>query len=89
MAYLVYVEFKGLCPGVYTSWHETHAQVSRYRGGVYRGFHSFELAQQAYHDYIASGDTFLVQQPLHAFPPPLMHGLGSEWFVTYSWHFMS
>ena len=45
MAYLAYVLFKGLRPGVYTSWHEAYAQVSGYRGAVYRDFHSFELAQ--------------------------------------------
>ena len=71
MAYLAYVVFKGLHPGVYTSWHETHAQVSGYRGAVYRGFNSLELAQQAYYDYITSGDTSLVQQPLHALPVPI------------------
>lgn len=35
MAYLAYIVFKGLRPGVYTSWHETHAQVSGYQGVVY------------------------------------------------------
>ena len=51
MAYPAYVVFKGLNPGVYTSWQATQAQVNGYRGAVFKKFESIELAQQAYSEY--------------------------------------
>ena len=70
MAYLAYVVFRGRGPGVYTSWHATHAQIDGYRGAVYRGYESIELAHRAYSEYMRSD--VLHPLPLQPLVPPTL-----------------
>lgn len=43
-----YVVWKGLQPGIYTSWNECKEQIQGYTGAVYKSFPNLEQAQKAY-----------------------------------------
>ena len=43
-----YVVWKGVNPGVYSTWHDCQAQIKGYEGAVYKSFASREEAEQAY-----------------------------------------
>ncbi|MFC2107476.1 viroplasmin family protein [Bacteroidota bacterium] len=50
-----YVVWKGLTPGVYTSWDDCKKQIEGYEGAQYKSFKTRELAEKAlegdYHDF--------------------------------------
>jgi ribonuclease HI len=43
-----YVVWKGISPGIYTTWPECKAQVDGYRGAKYKSYNTKELAQEAF-----------------------------------------
>lgn len=43
-----YVVWKGLKPGIYTSWEECKNQTQGFEGAAYKGFPTFEEAKKAY-----------------------------------------
>ena len=42
-----YVVWKGVCPGVYTSWTDCQLQIKGYEGAQYKSFDTLEEAEQA------------------------------------------
>jgi ribonuclease HI len=43
-----YVVWKGVKPGIYSSWDECKAQITAFQGAAYKGFPTFEEAKEAY-----------------------------------------
>ena len=43
-----YVVWKGICPGIYTSWDNCKQQVDNFEGALYKAFPSKETAEEAY-----------------------------------------
>ncbi len=43
-----YVVWKGVNPGVYTSWTDCQLQIKNYRGALYKSFENREEAEEAY-----------------------------------------
>ena len=42
-----YVVWKGVTPGIYTSWTECQLQIKNYKGALYKSFDTREEAEQA------------------------------------------
>ena len=42
-----YVVWKGVAPGIYTSWTECQLQIKNYKGSLYKSFDTREEAEQA------------------------------------------
>ena len=45
-----YTVWKGHHTGVFESWEDCKAQISNYKGAVYKSFKTFEEAKKAYRD---------------------------------------
>ena len=54
-----YVVWKGVAPGIYTSWTECQLQIKNYKGALYKSFDTREEAEQALasaaHQYVGAG----------------------------------
>lgn len=54
-----YVVWKGVTPGIYTSWTECQLQIKNYKGALYKSFDTREEAEQALasaaHQYVGAG----------------------------------
>ena len=56
-----YVVWKGVSPGIYTSWTDCQLQINGYKGAIYKSFKTLEGAEEAYAssplEYIGSSAT--------------------------------
>lgn len=54
-----YTVWKGVCPGVYTSWQECRQQTKGFKGAIYKSFNTREEAEKALSEsawkYLAAG----------------------------------
>ena len=61
-----YVVWKGVSPGVYTSWTDCQLQVKGYDGALYKSFDSQEEAEHAFaspvHHYVGNQNSKLKTQ---------------------------
>lgn len=63
-----YVVWKGVCPGVYTSWTDCQLQIKGYEGAQYKSFNTLEGAKEAFasnpSEYIGANATKQESLPL-------------------------
>jgi ribonuclease HI len=63
-----YVVWKGVSPGIYTSWTDCQLQINGYKGAIYKSFKTLEGAEEAYAssplEYIGSSATKQEDTPL-------------------------
>lgn len=56
-----YVVWKGVSPGIYTSWTDCQLQINGYAGAIYKSFKTLEGAEEAYasspSDYVGANAT--------------------------------
>ncbi|HIZ04696.1 MAG TPA: RNase H1/viroplasmin domain-containing protein, partial [Candidatus Phocaeicola gallistercoris] len=43
-----YVVWKGITPGIYSSWNDCQLQIKNYKGALYKSFTTKEEAEQAF-----------------------------------------
>ena len=67
-----YVVWKGVHPGIYTSWTDCQLQIKGYEGALYKSFDTKEEADHAFaspaHHYIGSHKSEIINQKSKALP---------------------
>ena len=67
-----YVVWKGVSPGIYTSWTDCQLQTKGYDGALYKSFDTLEEAEHAFaspaHHYIGNHKSDITHHPSKALP---------------------